>query len=476
MPASVQRDLCRSRYSIPLSDRMKLGLACLVVGTIVAWINRYHDLQSGIYHGRYLELARFFRGEAEQPIITYPLWGYPWLLSWLPYPESTSIALQLLLGVVALVLVYTNAASVLPLRGPLALLCVIAVPWYALASVKLADIYAASLSIMAICLLARAVKTQQLRWNIASGLLSGASLNFRSDFLTILGALLVLTVTLAPSMALCHWRRLLSVIAIAVVLVVPWGIFRVYHGKSFGITSTNAGMMLYNSLGFPGNTWGIVSDDARRSQEIKEVLGREIDPASEQGNAFFRQRFLAAVISNPREFCRKVTYNLAAVLKLGFYSIEVWTLLSEEEQLHFMVLKEQLKWLAGARPYLPRIEEFRERGLWDEGFSLASVPLRQWMIVLPSILITGLSALYLLGLLLAVVGIVCFDRSRLREPILLFCITGTISVFSLLGLTQYEPRQANLLYLLGIPLIGVLLEWCARAIGTRRQRRMEQRQ
>jgi hypothetical protein len=77
MAASVQRALCRSRYSIPLSNQTKLGLACLGVGAIVAWINRYHDLQSGIYYGRYLELARFFRGEAEQPIITYPLWGTP---------------------------------------------------------------------------------------------------------------------------------------------------------------------------------------------------------------------------------------------------------------------------------------------------------------------------------------------------------------------------------------------------------------
>src|SRR5262245_29463643 len=160
---------------IALSSHVKLGLACLAVGGFVAWLNRYHELQSGIYNGRYLPLAKYLHGEAEQPLITYPLWGYPLLLSWLPSPEITSIALQLIIGTITIVLVYSSAVPYLRFRAPLTILIVMAVPWYALASVKLADPYAASLGVMAICLLARAVETRGLRWSIASGILFGAS-------------------------------------------------------------------------------------------------------------------------------------------------------------------------------------------------------------------------------------------------------------------------------------------------------------
>jgi hypothetical protein len=126
------------------------------------------------------------------------------------------------------------------------------------------------------------------------------------------------------------------------------------------------------------------------------------------------------------------------------------------------VLKEQQSF-AGAKPYLPRIEEFRSRGLWDETFSLASITPRQWAMIAFPILNSVLSALYLVSLLLAIGGIVAFDRTRLREPIFLFCVVGSLSVSSSIALLQYEPRQANVLYPLGMPLIVILLEWIARA-------------
>ena len=112
---------------------------------------------------------------------------------------------------------------------------------------------------IATCLLARAVRTQQLRWTVASGILFGISANFRSDFLPILVALPVETFIFSPQTVLANRKHLLLVIALAVGLLVPWGLFRVHHGKPFGITATNAGMVLYNSLGYTGNAWGIVA-------------------------------------------------------------------------------------------------------------------------------------------------------------------------------------------------------------------------
>lgn len=49
----------------------------------------------------------------------------------------------------------------------------------------------------------------------------------------------------------------------------------------------------------------------------------------------------------------------------------------------------------------------------------------------------------------------------MHEPIFLFCLVGTVSVFTLICLIQYEPRQANVCYPLGMPLVVVFMEWIA---------------
>jgi hypothetical protein len=461
--------------AVEFATQIKLGFACLTVSGIVAWLNRYHELQSGVYEGRYLALAKYFRGQFEEPLFTYPLWGYPLLLSWLSSPEITSIVLQLILATITILFVYSTAAPYLRFHVPLAILSVVAIPWYALASVKLADIYSASFGVMAICLLARAVKTQEWGSSIASGFLFGLSLNFRSDFFAGLFLIVILTAILSPRIAISNCKRLSIVLGLAILMLVPWGAFRIYHGKSFGFTSTNAGMVLYNSLGFPGNAWGIVLSDDVRTLEVEAAIGKGADPASEEGNAFFRERFFAAVVSDPVETVRKVAYNLIATFKLGFYTIETWTFLTVEERLKFEVLKEQLKFFAGAKPYLARIEEFRSRGLWVENFSLSSMTAGQWMLVAYPMLNSVLSALYLAAVSIAVGGILVFDRIRLREPILLFCVIGTLSVFSLIALVQYEPRQANVLYPLGMPLVAIIGEWVASARDITHQARLRQR-
>ena len=50
------------------------------------------------------------------------------------------------------------------------------------------------------------------------------------------------------------------------------------------------------------------------------------------------------------------------------------------------------------------------------------------------------------------------DRERLGEPLLLACSIAVVYTFVLLGLLQNEPRQANVLYVLGIPLVVDLFD------------------
>jgi hypothetical protein len=227
-------------------------------------------------------------------------------------------------------------------------------------------------------------------------------------------------------------------------------------------------MVLYNSLGFPGNGWGIVKNDLVRSREVREALGENVAPYSMRGNEFFRARFLAAVKANPSEFCRKIRHNFFATFKVGFYSVEIEPYLGAEDRQQYECLKEQLKALAGAQTNELDIEKFREQGVWDDDFRLASVPMQQWLFAATRLLPAGASAVYLVALLVAVGWIVLFDRAKLGEPIFLCATISVLCLWSLVCLIQYESRQLNILYPLGIPPLTAFVDWVTRA-GARRR-------
>jgi hypothetical protein len=138
--------------------------------------------------------------------------------------------------------------------------------------------------------------------------------------------------------------------------------------------------------------------------------------------------------------------------------VETEPYLEDGDEIRYEILKEQLKKRMGSRANPVDIEKFREQGLWDEDFSLAEVPARLWLIAVPRIATVAFSALYLVVLLLALARVALFDRERLGEPLLLACSIAVVYTFVLLGLLQNEPRQANVLYVLGIPLVVDLFD------------------
>lgn len=446
------------RRSDVARETLLVGLACFLVAAVVSWLNWDNDFQDSIYRHDYLGLARFLRGEGEVTVFTYPVWGFPAVLAFTHYTDFWTVTLQNGLASLALASLYGSAAWFVRSRGLLALLCVVALPWFALASVKGADIWSAALGVLAIVCLARMFKEGSTRYAVLAALLIGLSLNFRSDYLAFVFGLPVGVLVLAPRYLKPHAMHFVLIAVIAVLSMVPWGLFRVANGDSFGITSTNAGMAMANSLGFQGNRWGIVSDDRMRRIELSEALGPDVLPHSIEGDAFFQAKWREAIAEHPGEFVRKVGVNLVTILKYGFYTVEIEPYLGDDDELRYEILKEQLKNRAGSRANPVDIEKFREQGLWDEDFSLAEVPARLWLVAVPRIATVAFSALYLVVLLLALVRVALFDRERLGEPLLLACSIAVVYTFVLLGLLQSEPRQANVLYVLGIPLVVDLFD------------------
>ena len=449
-------------------DAIGIGLASFVSCAIIAWINADSSVIGSIYPHQYLDLAKFFLGESDREIVTYPMWGYPLVLAATHYREFLSLGLQCLLASGSLALLYFCAAPALRSRRLLAVLCVAGLPWFALASLKAADLWSAGLGVVGVCLLARMLepastgRAGSTGRAVAAAAVFGLCLNFRSDFMGFVFGLPLGVALLAPRSLRPNWKHLLLIAVVALLSVVPWGLFRVYHGAPFGITSTNSGVVLVNSLGFTGNKWNIVREDRVRNSELREALGPNVSPFSIEGNEFFQARWRTAVAERPGEFLRKVVKNWSTTLKYGFYGIEVEPYLEGERSLEYEVLKEQLKRMAGSRANDLDIQRFKEQGVWQEDFSLLSVSPALWGIASLQLLTVGLSAVYLLLLGAALVRVAILERTRMNEPILLFCSIGVVYVFSMLGLLQNEPRQANVLYVLGIPLVVDLFDRLSR--------------
>lgn len=244
------RNLQAARASQPLVARSDLdsraaddarptvGMAawCLAAAGAVALANRGAVEQSTVYQNHYLGLARYFEGGRPPAEFTYPMWGYPAVLAWLPNAESISITLQVLLAVALMLALYATAARFVAYRPFARVLCVAALPVWSLASVRLADPWSMIFGAFGMLALARALGQGRVGWALASGACFGAALNFRSDFLIVLPLFLVVLAAIAPRIAWARRRELLVAMTLAVVSLVPWGIFRVVHGAPFGLT------------------------------------------------------------------------------------------------------------------------------------------------------------------------------------------------------------------------------------------------
>jgi len=446
----------------------RLALACLVVAAAIAWLNRHHIEQQNIYRFNYLPMAEYFRGGPRPALITYPLWGYPALLAFLPAPAITSVALQVLLAVALVVALYATMAPFVASRRLARALCVGAVPVWSLASLKLADPWATLLGAFGVLALARALALRRLRWALASGACFGAALNFRSDLVSVLPLLVVVLALLAPRLAWSRRREIAVTVAVAFVAIVPWGLFRVAEDEPFGISSTNGGMVLYSALGFAGNPWGIVGIDRERVWDVQRALGPDARPASVEGDRYLRARAFALIREHPLQYVRKVLHDFAASVALGSYGIEVEPFLREDDFLRFEVLKEQLKLAVGMAPNTHDIDGFRRAGVWSDAPTLASIP---WRVLLAAglrsanSLVTGA---FLLATLLASLWIVVADRRWLERPVVVTLLAAFLSTWGFVCAVWYQPRYTNGLYVFGLPILLIAAESLRRHFGARR--------
>lgn len=443
------------------------------VALAVAWMNRGATGYSSLY-ANYWRLARFLAGELEGVPVTYPAWGYPWILRVVPHPTVVSVLLQEALAVGSLLFLRNELRCLRVPTWILDLLCIAAVPWYVLASLRLADPWFASLCAFGALVLARALRLDDGWLALLAGLLFGAAANMRSEALGLVPAAALVSFVVAPGRVRQDAGKWAVAACVMLASMLPWGLFRVYHGAPFGLTTTNSGMVLYNALGFHGNAWGIVAADRLRAAEVRAYFGPDVSPTSVEASRWLRDRAIAAIRERPFEYVRKVVHTFTATFRLGFEAIEIEPFLSQEDRLRYEVLKEQLKLLAGARVNPLDVEAFRRAGLWEEDFTLRSVSPRLWAIAALPVANVALSALYLVVLLASTCWLVLVARSRLADPRVRVSVAFVVAIWALLSLLQYEPRQANALYFFGVPAVAIAVSALrARAATARGRARAE---
>jgi len=415
--------------------------AFLVLGLIVAYLNRAHVEQQSNYLVEYVNMADHYRGVATRAVLTYPLWGYSFVLMALPRYDLVAIPQVVLSSLVATLLLLALHREMPEYRRATSVFFLAAAPWYLLHSVKWPQSFAASFCILGLVLLARALRRDRLSLGVAggvaAGLAFGAALYFRSEFLYLPLFLVCIavasrwssryaTVPVAPALAAA---------VVASAALVPWAVHYDREAGRYSFTASQRGIVAFISLGqLPGNPWGATYLDEYAYDYLK---ARQIDviPQSDSGDRVLYEEFKRRVREHPAAFAKKMVWNAAMTLASGFYSGEIP--LTPDENAKLGELRSNLR---GA--LLPGGEA--GGGASDGAGARVHAALVYWAVA------KMLGALYVT---IGVAGLlVCIWRG-IRSPLVLVLAGYAAYQLLLLLALATEPRYLNGLYLALVPFV-----------------------
>lgn len=261
---------------------------------------------------------------------TFPMWGYGWLLA-VTRSETALLVFQGL-GAVAAAWLLLRVLTQQGLLGgrPLRLvkgLLVVCIPWYAFHALRWPYSEASTLDMVSLAVLfvvlGRTVPSYRLV--ALSGLLFGCALNFRSDYIALPALIVLVVLLLSPSRRL-QLPRLGVWLAAIVLALVPWMIYSARATGHVLVTSTNAGHVLYISLGqLPGNPWGITPSDSdpRMHRELDAHFHHAATSSlTYASDRYLRHRFVQLVRAHPAAWLHKDVVDAASTLTGGFYNGE----------------------------------------------------------------------------------------------------------------------------------------------------------
>ncbi len=422
-------------------------LAAIAGATVLTQLLFYQSNEGVGVLGFILRLAAWLRGGQMPEVVTWPAWGYAWVVAWLP-SLNWVIVLQATLGALALAALAARLRATLPAYGtPIAILCVLAIPWHNLEVTPYPSAPAASLALLGLLALDRALAKGILWWASAAGILLGLAQNFRTETVllpTFLGIVLyVLRRFVNPQIP--SLKPMWVVIAVAFAMQIPWAQFYHEHTGRYSLTESNFGHVLYVSLGSNlHNPWGIEANDQGAYKAVKDA-GYSFSSLSEQGNKFLVGLAIEKVKEHPSGLIGRSLQQLRNTVLAPFNWGE--PRLGTAGALHLDVLRQELKLRLGVGVNVLKVRDYQSRGIALEAqkdtLAIAALVYQSVMTAVGSIVL----ALGILGF-----GFVLM-RHEMRPASPLLWILAATAAYKLLQniLLFYTVNYLNSVYPLFIP-------------------------
>lgn len=435
-------------------DAARDGVLLAAIGAAIILISALFSHPEGSVFHSIVDIAAWLRGTAAKPdVVTWPAWGYAWVIACIPKFEWIIVA-QAFLGALVLVALSRRLRLCMPRQGMLiAVLCVLAIPWHDMQVTLYPSGLAGSLLLLALLCLDTALSRGDIKIAVLAGVAMGLAQNFRTE-LVLLPAFLGICV-----IALKHLRilRVLSMkpmavfILVAIIIQLPWAFF--YHAETgrYSLTESNFGHVLYVSLGSDtNNPWKIIGDDQGAMQAVRDE-GYSFSSLSEQGNQVLRRLVWTQVRLHPSGLLRRTFQQLRNTFVAPFSWGE--PKLDEAGVRDLDVLRQEMKARLGVGINATKLNNYRRQDLYSKAKENSSAVLA----LMYQVGAVGLGALvFLLGILGMVLALF---RPAARRASLLLWFLGCVVLYKILQdvLLAYQVNYLNNVYPMFLPFVAISL-------------------
>ncbi len=427
-------------------------LAAIGLATAITSLLLSHP-EGAVFH-RIVEVAAWLRGAAAKPdVVTWPAWGYAWIVGWVPR-SGWIIVLQACFGALVLAALAIRLRFAMPRQaGIVAALCVLAIPWHDMQVTLYPSGLAGSLVLAALLVLDAAMGKNNLKAAVIAGVLTGLAQNLRTEFVLVpvfIGICLLILKSwrvIAPASMKPMWAFILTAFA----LQLPWAIF--YHAETgrFSLTESNFGHVMYVSLGSSANNpWGIVGDDAGAMKAVHDE-GYSFSSLSESGNQVLRRLVWAKVKEHPSGMVQRTVQQLRNTIVAPFNWGEPRLDASSSQDLD--LLRQELKARLGVGVNVAKMNNYRDENLRAKANENTAAALA----LLYQVAAVGVGSLVFL---LGIVGIVLLlVRAKTMHAPLLLWFLAAAAVYKILQdvLLAYQVNYLNNVYPMFLPFAAVSL-------------------
>ncbi len=398
-------------------------------------------------------IAAWLQGGAKPDVVTWPAWGYAWVVVAVPKFEWI-VALQACSGAVVLVALVRRLQLDMPRQGALiAILCILAVPWHDMQVTLYPSGLAGTLVLAALLSLDSALRKNTLALAALAGVLMGLAQNLRTEF-ALLPAFIGVCIA-----ALKHWRIIQissmkpvwAFVLAAVILQLPWAFF--YHAQTgrYSLTESNFGHVMYVSLGSSRkNPWKIAGNDQGAMQAVRDA-GYDVSSLSEPGNQVLRRMVWANVRQHPGAVLQRTLQQLLNTVAAPFNWGE--PKLDKSGALDIDVLRQELKARIGIGINAAKLSDYRNQNLYEA----ASKDNAAKLALLYQVAAVGLgSVIFLLGILGMALALIRVKTAR--APVILWFL-ACAAVYKILQdvLLAYQVNYLDNVYPMFLPFAAVSL-------------------